>query len=629
MYKPLDGRNIRVIPAIQGRAQETPMDKAILRTAAYCRVSSDKKEQETSFESQVIYYTNLINAKPGWTLTQIYADPAVSGTSRRNRVQFDQMIFDCIHGKIDQIITKSMSRFARNQLDSLAVIRLLRSLTPPVSVIFEDDGINSSDLSAEVIMSIFSMLAEQESAKKSENVKWGLRRQIERGNYMTPTFFLLGYEKSNGKMIITREEAKTVRIIYLMFLAGYKTTEIAYHLTRAGHRTGKGNEIWSASSVLNILKNERYCGDVLTNKTYVENYRAHHSAKNRGEVEQVYETDHHEGIVTHDEFAVAQRLVSSHRYGYSTFIDGSYTLKVIDNGLLSGFIPVNIRWAGSPLEEYIQLSKTVESDESTVDAAQRIPHYPGFQVVRIQDIGHFKNPAVRLSPSSLQFNQGCFECLTGTEHIEILFHPVEKLMAVRMTSAKDPDALRWKQSQQGKEVPVSIGCSAFTKLIYEMMNWPKLWNTSVLAAAYSRDGQAVLLFDLAQQEINALPYLKKKKRIQRSSSDAYYDIEAMIAQQIEMMHGNQDTGLVVTEEEPAAALPPYRRRKLHPSVWRYSFGDESLIATRRYRNIQFHYQNQWNISANAISVPGFDLHVNVDRDEAAGMAYASETQDNR
>ncbi|MPM64043.1 hypothetical protein SDC9_110929 [bioreactor metagenome] len=161
-----------------------------------------------------------------------------------------------------------------------------------------------------------------------------------------------------------------------------------------------------------------------------------------------------------------------------------------------------------------------------------------------------------------------------------------------------------------------------------MMNWPKLWNTSVLAAVYSRDGQAVLLFDLAQQEINALPYLKKKKKIQRSSSDAYYDIEAMIAQQIEMMHGNQDTGLVVTEEEPAAALPPYRRRKLHPSVWRYSFGDESLIATRRYRNIQFHYQNQWNITANAISVPGFDLHIKVDKDEAAGMAYASETQDN-
>jgi site-specific DNA recombinase len=126
MHKSLDGRKIRVIPAATSHAPESPRDKAILRTAAYCRVSSDKKEQETSFDNQVIYYTNLINTKPDWTLAQIYADPAVSGTSRRNRVQFDQMIYDCIHGKVDQIITKSMSRFARNQLDSLAVIRLLR-----------------------------------------------------------------------------------------------------------------------------------------------------------------------------------------------------------------------------------------------------------------------------------------------------------------------------------------------------------------------------------------------------------------------------------------------------------------------------------------------------------------------
>ncbi len=215
---------------------------------------------------------------------------------------------------MDQIITKSMSRFARNKLDALAVIRLLNGLHPTVEIFFEDDHLSSDDFSAEIIMTITAMLAEQESAKKSTNVKWGFERRIEQGHYLTPTKFLLGYdktkaiEKDDREMYIVEEEAKTVRVIYMMFLAGYRVSEIAYELTRAGVATGKGNTVWNSSSVLGILRNERYCGDVRTNKTYTEDFRTHRTIKNRGERKYVYESEHHPAIVTHEEYEMAQRL---------------------------------------------------------------------------------------------------------------------------------------------------------------------------------------------------------------------------------------------------------------------------------------------------------------------------------
>lgn len=335
MSSSLEGRKIRIVtPAVNNNIDNKKEHKK-LRTAAYCRVSTDSKQQETSFDSQVTYYTDLINGNPDWTLVNIYADPAVSGTSRRNRIQFNQMLFDCIHGKIDQIITKSMSRFARNQLDSLAAIRLLHGLHPPVNILFEDDHINTNDMSTELLVSIFSMLAEQESAKKSDNVKWGFERRIEQGHYMVPTHFLLGYSKTeeirkdDRKIYVVEGEAKTVRVIYLMFLAGYRVSEIAYTLMIAKVPTGKGNLIWNSSSVLGILKNERYAGDVKTNKSYVESFRAHKTKKNNGEMKYVYETDHHPAIVSHEEFEMVQKLLASHKYGYDPFVNGSYRIMQI------------------------------------------------------------------------------------------------------------------------------------------------------------------------------------------------------------------------------------------------------------------------------------------------------------
>ena len=624
---PLEQRKIKYVQAnSKSTACENKPERSILRTAAYCRVSTDTKEQETSFDSQVLYYSKKIAERSDWLLVKIYADPAVSGTSRRNRLQFDEMLYDCIHGKIDQIITKSMSRFARNQLDCLAVIRLLKGLHPPVSVLFEDDKIDSADLSTEVVMTIFSMLAEQESAKKSDNVRWGFDRRREQGHYLTPVNNLLAYDKTQAfnkddrEMVIIEDEAQIVRCIYKMFLIGYRPSEIALEMSMAGVATSKGNTLWSSNSVLGILKNERYAGDVRTNKTYRENYRVHHTIKNHGEREYVYETDHHPAIVSHAEFEVAQRLIASHKFGYDPYITGAYTLRVIDRGLLKGFIPINIHWAGSTLDEYIELAQTVEQTGDILAKMKHIRCYPGFEVVRPEDIGHCRKAGMRITTASIALNRACLEQWDDSEsdYVEFLLNPVEKLIAVRSIHENMPGAVRWRKIKDGRRVINQIGCTHFSELLYQLMSWSKLWNTSVLAQQYCRKGERVFIFDLCQYEINALPYSKPIVQKKRQNADVYYDIELMIAQQIELLHQKQtDTLLVdtVNAPEPGIETPAPKRKKLHPVQWRDSFGQRSEDAEMSCRRYQFHYMNEWGIDNSGVSVAGFDMRIIISPDE--------------
>lgn len=619
--KPVSERNIKVFNPEISDEEFKDKKKRKLRTAAYCRVSTDSKEQEVSYDSQVTYYRKLIDDNDDWDFVGIYADPAVSGTSRRHRIEFDRMIYDCMHGKIDQIITKSMSRFSRNKLDTLAVIRLLSSQKRPVRIIFEDDHISSDDLSAEIIVTITSMLAEQESANKSNNVKWGFERRIEQGHYLTPTTYLLGYDKTqeinkdDREIFIVEEEAKTVRVIFWMFNAGYKVSEIAYELTKAGVPTGKGNLIWNSSSVLGILKNERYCGDVRTNKTYVENYRLHRTIKNNGEKKYRIEEDHHPAIVTREEWQMAQKLIASHKYGYDPYINGSYSLQVVNDGILRGFIPINIHWAGSELDEYIELSQSVQNEKDEKLKKGKVAYFPGFQVVRKQDVSHMGRCALRISPQSIALNTACVD-IWETEYLEMLFNPVEKLIAFRAADSATPGALRWKRMKDDKLVPVQIGCSAFTSIVYKLMGWPELWNTTMLMAVYQKGGETVMICDLEQHEINALPYAKPKEKKNRKQDDAYYDIEAMIAQQIELMHNKVIEDMAIEDEqieEPEEAPPP-KRRKLHPKEWADTFGQDSKDAASGCRRFQFMLLDNLNVSSPGVIIPEYDKSVTVSKD---------------
>ena len=319
-------------------------------------------------------------------------------------------------------------------------------------------------------------------------------------------------------------------------------------------------------------------------------------------------------IISHEVFAMTQKLIASHRYGYDPYVNGTYSLEVIEEGLLKGFIPINIHLAGSDLNEYISLAGTVEQTMDLFGDGQSVPCFPGFQVVRRQDISHMGRGSMKISPPSIMCNRACLEILRS-DYIEFLFNPIEKTVAIRASEKGIPGALLWTKEKDGKVEPAAVGCTAFTRLIYELMQWPKLWNTTILSVAYQRGEESVLLFDLSQPEISALPYERAKPKKTPSEKDVFYNVEAMIAQQLELLHMKKDGNVVLNEEEESEQLPPPKRQKLHPREWAFTFGQDSADMALPCRRHQFQTLNEWNVSASGSRVEEFDYSVGVSEEE--------------
>ena len=276
-----------------------------LRVAAYCRVSTEQEEQESSFENQVAYYTNLIQSNPEWECAGIFADRGISGTKDTIRPEFMKMIEQCKKHKIDLILTKSLSRFSRNTLDSITYIRLLKSLN--VAVEFEKEGLNTSDVSSEIYLTWFSAFAQAESESISQNVTMGKRRQYKEGKFPFHYSHFLGYRKgADGEPEIEPEGAAVVTRIFYSYLNGEALEQIAAELEQDHIRSPKGKGTWSRSTIQNILRNEKYAGDVLLQKTYTADFLQKKVRKNRGEVAQYYITDNHPAIIPREIFQEVQ-----------------------------------------------------------------------------------------------------------------------------------------------------------------------------------------------------------------------------------------------------------------------------------------------------------------------------------
>lgn len=252
--------------------------------AAYCRVSTDQLEQLSSYEAQVSYYTNYINGHPDYECAGIYADEGISGTNTKKREQFNKMIEDCKNGKIDAIITKSISRFARNTLDCLNYVRMLKELG--IGVIFEKENINTLDSKGEVLLSILSSLAQDESRSISENSTWGIRRRFEQGKVTVNHTKFMGYDKDEeGNLVINEKQAKIVRRIYTDYINGKGPNRIAKEFEEEGILNWNGKAKWYESSIRKMLSNEKYKGDALLQKTYTVDFLSKKRAVNKGEIE--------------------------------------------------------------------------------------------------------------------------------------------------------------------------------------------------------------------------------------------------------------------------------------------------------------------------------------------------------
>ena len=275
------------------------------RVAAYARVSTEQDEQQNSYEAQVKYYTQYIKANPAWTFVGVYADEGITGTSTKQRDGFNRMIADAKAGKIDMILTKSISRFARNTVDTLNTVRELKLLG--IEVVFEKENIRTLDKQSEMLLTIMSSLAQEESRSISENVQWGHRRSMQNGKPQIAYGSFLGYRRgADGNPEIDPSEAKIVQDIYSQFLDGASIREIAKRLTEKGIPTPRGKEVWRTSTVRSILSNEKYKGDCLRQKTYTVDYLTKTVKKNEGERTQYYLKDSHPAIIDKDTFELVQ-----------------------------------------------------------------------------------------------------------------------------------------------------------------------------------------------------------------------------------------------------------------------------------------------------------------------------------
>ena len=303
-------KSITVIPATKNKFTSIPTTSVTKRkVAAYARVSTDSDEQFTSYEAQIDYYTKFINRREDWQFVKVYTDEGISGTNTKNRNGFNEMIQDALGGKIDLIVTKSVSRFARNTVDSLVTVRKLKE--SGTEVFFEKENIYTFDSKGELLITIMSSLAQEESRSLSENVTWGQRKRFSDGKVQMNYTRFLGYEKgADGKPVINEKEAQTVRLIYRLFMEGKTPCGICRELEKLGILTVSGKQKWSASTVRSILTNERYKGDALLQKKFTVDFLTKKMKVNEGEVPQYYVEDSHPAIITKREFDIVQAEIA-------------------------------------------------------------------------------------------------------------------------------------------------------------------------------------------------------------------------------------------------------------------------------------------------------------------------------
>lgn len=352
------GNGVIIIPPQKRRelAEEPPK----LRVAAYCRVSTQEEKQVGSFDMQIHHFAKRIEANPQWELVEIYQDEGISATTVEKRLGFQKMIADAVDGKIDLILTKSISRFGGNIVDILDNLRTLSALNPPVSVEFETEGITyTGDGRNNLLISLLAALAEMESQQKSEAIKAGIRWRMAEGIYKFSVQNTLGFYRDHfGRLVIEPTEARIVEYIYESCLEGATPAEIAAALTEQGIKSPMGNDLWSAGTVRSILRNEKYCGDALMQKTYTKDFRTHKSVKNT-DLNMYFKENHHTAIIKKEDWIKVQKLLSER---HSTAeratlrrLSNHFVAYRVKDGLFKGYLIIDSRWSFMERQEFMKI----------------------------------------------------------------------------------------------------------------------------------------------------------------------------------------------------------------------------------------------------------------------------------
>jgi site-specific DNA recombinase len=506
-FKGVDQSLLDCIPAAE-RASFFD-DTSEKRVCAYCRVSTDDVNQTSSIELQQHIYEQMIAEHPGWQLVRIYVDEGISGTSTAHREAFQEMLRDCEAGLIDVIMAKSVSRFARNTVDCISIIRKLKFARHPVGVYFETERFYTLDANSELMLNMMAMLAQSESQTKSDVMNGSIEHRFRMGIFLTPP--LLGYDKDGeGDLVINEDEANTIRLMYYMTLAGSPTSAVADTLMELKRRTKLGNTKWTASGVTAIMRNERYCGEVLARKTITPNFLDHKAKKNNRNRNQYRMTDHHEPIVTREQWRAVQKILDSRRYR----LKGGYVpLRVIESGALQGFVSLNRAWAGTSADDYYTASREAygknlpdylrwydeppaDDDAGEDDADATEPEEPesasppkaGFQVVSMSLFSRAQEPALIVTEESFRFKKTCIDKMGSVTHVEMLLNPLEHLIVIRPCAPDHPNAIPFRA--------VAYNAKSLTGLLFTLMGWEQGYRYYMPAIIRTKGQDRIMFFDL-------------------------------------------------------------------------------------------------------------------------------------
>lgn len=574
------------------------------RVGIYVRVSTDDVRQTTSFELQKKYYEDFVIKHPRWSLVKIYADEGISGTSLKKRDAFMNMIADAKAGKLDMIITKSVSRFARNVRDFLGVVRDLAELKPAVGVFFESEAIFSLNEDSQLALTFQSTMAEEESHTRSRSMESSLRMRLDNGIPLTPK--LLGYtHDASGNLIPNPTESPTVKLAFYMYLFGYSTQQIADAFIALGRKSYLGNIKWTSNGIVQILRNERHCGDVLTRKTFTINYRDHRKAKNRGDRPQSRYRNHHEPIISRDDFIAVQRMLDNAKYGNKSILP---ELRVIENGILKGFVTINPRWSGFKEADYYQAAKSVYDPHEPFHFDEEIQFsveagdfdLRGFEITRAEFFDSPRNPHAIFYQKRIKFATSCVRKFGVHNQIELLIHPIKRQFAIRPTTKENRNGVIFSKLSEGMYYPKEVPASAFNETLYNLFGWNLDYKYRILGSLYEQDGEIAYIFDTV-------------------NSEAYL-------QQYSLSKSN-------TEDHTAQPLTPSGKHiRAIPEEWTKSFGkqfyahEKSLAELERQSEADWmlHIEGQLYDTGNKLNVTPFEELRDFIKQELNGIVLQEE-----
>ncbi|MDR1180809.1 MAG: recombinase family protein [Bacteroidales bacterium] len=487
--------NVTIYPAVPAEILKTAREHKT-RAAAYVRVSTDSTGQEGSLILQKEYYENYIKNNPEYEFIGIYEDDGITATSVEKRKGFLRLIEDCKTGKIDLVLTKSISRFARNLGDLLYYVNMLNSLKPPVEIYFEADRISTSGTSGEILITILGLLAQEESRLKSEAITWAVDNLFAQGKYYV--FPILGFDKEKGRdspLIINEEEAKTVRLCYALTAMGYSFSDIAKTMNSLGLKSKLGNVNWKTNGVIALLSNEKNAGDLRARKTITRSYKTQKSKKNEGEKSQYYVKEHHEAIVPPLAYNVALRIIKNRRGN----TDGIPYLKAVPEGVLKGFVVVNKNVRGYTLSDYMEASHSAYEKENSeisilADKAS-IFDLRTYDIVSTFSFDNRSKPACTIKDGKITFNAACKKVLQ-TEKAEILFHPSKAILALRSSVNK-------VSSEHTNDICITkpIHHSHFISIALESADIKSGYRYRIYGTKRTKKDESIMLFDLRNAEI--------------------------------------------------------------------------------------------------------------------------------